>query len=128
MSKKNGFSRFEAMTPIVRLLPPAKLRAWRFGWCFRSSMALRTRARVDFSTNLVLFTTRETVAVETPACRATCLRFMPVPLLDPAQSVLRLRLEERDFLLVPPVYSNRLMISSEHKKYMPEKLGGQGVP
>src|ERR1039458_9480337 len=46
MSKKNGFSMLEAITPMVRLLPPARLRAWRFGWYFSSSMALTTRARV----------------------------------------------------------------------------------
>ena len=33
-------------TPMLRLLPPARLRAWRFGLYLSSSMAFRTRARV----------------------------------------------------------------------------------
>src|SRR5437763_16880042 len=39
-------------------------------------MALITLARVVFLTTLALFSTRETVAVETLARRATCSRFM----------------------------------------------------
>src|ERR1035438_2591737 len=39
-------------------------------------MALTTRARVDVLTTLALLSTRETVAVETLARRATCSRFM----------------------------------------------------
>src|ERR1039458_1407761 len=78
MSKKNGFSMLETITPMVRLLPPARLRAWRFGWYFSSSMALTTRARVVLLTTLALFSTRETVAVETLARLATCSRFMAI--------------------------------------------------
>ena len=62
---------FETMTPMLRLLPPARLRAWRFGLYLSSSMAFRTRARVVFLTRPVLLSTRETVAVETRARRAT---------------------------------------------------------
>src|ERR1035438_7368329 len=47
MSKKNGFSMLETIIPMVRLFPPARLRAWRLGWYFNSSIALITRARVD---------------------------------------------------------------------------------
>src|ERR1035441_6452325 len=39
-------------------------------------MALSTRARVAVLTTLALFSTRETVAVDTLARRATCSRFM----------------------------------------------------
>src|SRR5215469_6107040 len=39
-------------------------------------MAFSTRARVELLTTLALFSTRETVAVETLARRATCSRFM----------------------------------------------------
>src|SRR5260370_37360354 len=38
-----------------------------------------TRERVEFLTTLALFRTRETVAVETRARRATCSRFMVFP-------------------------------------------------
>src|SRR5229473_6637103 len=79
MSKKNGFSMLEAITPIVRLLPPAKLRAWRLGWYFNSAMAFITRARVELLTTLALFRTRETVAVETLARRATLSRLILSP-------------------------------------------------
>src|SRR5580704_2954561 len=65
-----------AITPRVRFLPPARFRAWRLGWYLSSSMAFSTRARVEFFTTLALFNTRETVAVETFARRATCSRFM----------------------------------------------------
>ncbi len=64
------------MTPRVRLLPPAKLRACRLGWYLSSSIAFITRVRVEVLTTLALFSTRETVAVETFARRATCSRFM----------------------------------------------------
>src|SRR5260370_31680254 len=79
MSKKNGFSMLEAITPIVRLLPPARLRAWRLGWYFNSAMAFITRDRVELLTTLALFSTRETVAVDTLARRATLskIRFFP---------------------------------------------------
>src|ERR1035437_6714125 len=76
MSKKNGFSMLETIIPMVRVFPPARLRAWRLGWYFNSSIALTTRARVDVLTTLALLSTRETVAVETLARRATCSRFM----------------------------------------------------
>ena len=39
-----------------------------------------TRARVDVLTTLALLSTRETVAVETLARRATCSRFMSLTL------------------------------------------------
>jgi len=55
---------FETMTPMLRLLPPARLRAWRFGLYLSSSTAFRTRARVVFLTRPALLRTRETVAVE----------------------------------------------------------------
>src|SRR5438552_9338204 len=42
-----------------------------------------TRARVAVLTTLALFSTRETVAVETLARWATCSRFMAIPLLYP---------------------------------------------
>src|SRR3954462_15335448 len=80
MSKKNGFSILETITPMVLLLPPARFRAWRLGWYFSSSMARMTRARVEFFTTLALLRTRETVAVDTLARRATCSRFMALPL------------------------------------------------
>src|SRR4051812_20138557 len=64
------------MTPILRLFPPARLRACRFGWYLSSSTALMTRARVVLLTSDALFRTRETVAVETRARFATCSRFM----------------------------------------------------
>src|SRR5436305_7114470 len=76
MSKKNGFSRLETITPSVLLLPPARLRACRFGWYFSSSIALTTRARVELFTTPALLRTRETVAVDTFARRATCSRFI----------------------------------------------------
>src|ERR1019366_4355198 len=76
MSKKNGFSMLETIIPMVRLFPPARLRAWRLGWYFNSSIALITRARVDVLTTLALLSTRETVAVETLARGAPCSRFM----------------------------------------------------
>src|SRR5215472_10450435 len=76
MSKKNGFSMLEAITPRLRLLPPARFRACRLGWYFSSSMARSTRARVELFTMLVLLRTRDTVAVDTLARRATCSRFM----------------------------------------------------
>src|SRR6267154_13448 len=79
MSNKNGFSMLEAMTPIVRLLPPARLRAWRLGWYFNSAMAFITLARVELLTTLALFSTRETVAVDTLARRATLSRLILFP-------------------------------------------------
>src|SRR5205807_10418394 len=79
MSKKNGFCMLDAITPIVRLLPPARLRAWRLGLYFNSAMAFITRARVELLTTLALFRTRETVAVETLARRATLSRLMLFP-------------------------------------------------
>src|SRR5947209_2895519 len=66
----------ETIMPNVRLLPPARLRACRLGWYLSSSIALITRARVEVLTTLALLRTRETVAVETLARRATCSRFM----------------------------------------------------
>src|ERR1035438_5828254 len=48
-------------------------------------MALTTRARVDVLTTLALFSTRETVAVDTLARRATCSRFMSLILYRKAQ-------------------------------------------
>src|SRR5437879_4123049 len=76
----------------MRLLPPARLRACRLGWYFNSSIAFMTRARVAVLTTLALFSTRETVAVETLARRATCSRFMAIPLIVPAH-----------LYLVPPI-------------------------
>src|SRR3954447_21492598 len=66
----------ETMTPILRLFPPAKLRACRLGWYFSSSTAFITRARVEFLTSRAPLRTRETVAVETLARRATSARLM----------------------------------------------------
>src|SRR3954454_12675638 len=81
MSKKNGFSMLETITPMVVLLPPARCRACRLGWYFSSSTALMTRARVEFLTTLALLSTRETVAVDTLARRATCSKFMVLPIV-----------------------------------------------
>src|ERR1022692_2345678 len=92
MSKKNGFSMLETITPMVRLLPPARLRAWRFGWYFSSSMAFTTRARVEPLTTLALLSTRETVAVETLARLATCSRFMSNHIVRAGRSRLRNKL------------------------------------
>src|ERR1035437_9069258 len=90
----------EAMTPIVRFLPPARLRAWRLGWYFSSSMAFTTRRSSDLLTTLASFRTRETVAVETLARRATCSRFMSsytiVRVLNPY--VYPLKLQRKDNL------------------------------
>jgi len=66
------------ITPMVLLFPPARLRACRLGDTVSSSMAFITRLRVEVLTTLALFSTRETVAVETFARRATCSRFMAV--------------------------------------------------
>ncbi len=71
MSRKNGFSMFETITPMLRLLPPARLRAWRFGLYLSSSITFSTRARVVLLTSPVLLSTRDTVAVDTRARRAT---------------------------------------------------------
>jgi hypothetical protein len=46
-----------------------------------SSTARNTRARVEFLTTLALFSTRETVAVDTFARRATSSRFMVCPIV-----------------------------------------------
>ncbi len=73
---RKRFSRLETITPMVRLLPPARLRACRLGWYFSSSMAWTTRARVLLLTMLALLSTRDTVAVETLARRATCSRLI----------------------------------------------------
>src|SRR5271155_5327239 len=86
MSKKNGFSMLEAITPKVRLLPPARFRAWRLGWYLSSSIAFSTRARVEVFTTLALFSTRDTVAVDTFARRATCSRFMSESLFYPSRN------------------------------------------
>src|ERR1039458_10205796 len=86
MSKKNGFSMLDTIMPIVRLFPPARFRAWRLGWYFTSSITLRTRVRVEFLTTLALLSTRETVAVETLARRATCSRFMSLILYKISQN------------------------------------------
>src|ERR1039457_4245999 len=48
-------------------------------------MALTTRARVDVLTTLALFSSRETVAVDTLARRATCSRFMSLILYKKSQ-------------------------------------------
>src|SRR5438876_11569511 len=66
----------ETRIPRVRLLPRAKDRACRLGWYFNSAAALITRARVEFLTTLRSLSTRETVAVETPAFLATASRFL----------------------------------------------------
>src|ERR1700730_6038009 len=68
----------EAITPMLRLLPSANLRACRLGGYLSFSMAFSTRVRVAGLTTVALFNTRDTVAVETLARRATCSRFMPV--------------------------------------------------
>src|ERR1700760_4359540 len=75
MSKKNGFSRFETIKPMVRLCP-ASARAWRFGEYLSSSAAFKTLLRVALRTTPMLLRTRDTVAVETPARRATSSRFI----------------------------------------------------
>src|SRR5215472_487115 len=62
--------------PKVRLFPLAKDRAWRFGEYLSSSAALSTRARVALFTTIRLFSTRETVAIDTPAFFATASRLL----------------------------------------------------
>src|SRR5580692_9292231 len=51
-------------------------------------MAFITRLRVEVLTTLALFSTRETVAVETFARRATCSRFMAIfPIVTPTRQL-----------------------------------------
>src|SRR5256885_1302633 len=76
MSKKKGFSILETRSAGVRLSPRARELAGRVGGCFNSSAAFRTRARVECLTTFKSLSTRETVAVETPAFFATAFRFM----------------------------------------------------
>ena len=67
----------ETMTPMLRLRAPARTRACRLGLYFSSLAALRTRLRVEPFTPAVSFRTREAVAVDTPARRATSRKVMP---------------------------------------------------
>src|SRR5450759_1144981 len=83
MSTKKGFSKFETMTPTLRL-PPARPRASKLGLYLSSSTAFTTRARTPLLTAHVLFSTRETVEGETRACRATCS--WVIAIRNPAQS------------------------------------------
>src|SRR3712207_6558195 len=68
---------FETITPMLRLRPPARLWACRLGLYFSSCIPLRTRARVEGFPDAPLFRTRDTVAVETRALRATSSSVMP---------------------------------------------------
>src|ERR1035438_2741844 len=86
MSIKKGSSRFETMTPMLRLLPAARARACELGLYLSSSMAFITRPRAALLTTALLFSTRETVAGETDARRATCSRVIAIR--NPAQSSL----------------------------------------
>src|SRR5271168_3181435 len=81
MSRKNGFSRLDTISPMVRLCP-ARALACRFGEYFNSSAAFRTLVRVALRTTPILLRTRDTVAVETPARRATSSRFINYILLQ----------------------------------------------
>jgi hypothetical protein len=60
-------------------LPARQTAACKLGLYFSSSMAFTTRARAVFFTSAALLSTRETVAVETLARRATCSKFMANP-------------------------------------------------
>src|SRR5580765_8454626 len=71
MSRKKGFSKFETMTPTLRL-PAARPRASRLGLYLSSSTTFITRTRRALPTPPLLFSTRETVAVDTRARCATC--------------------------------------------------------
>ena len=68
---------FETMTPMLRLRPPARLCACRLGLYFSSCITFSTRACVDFLTEPAPFSTRDTVAVDTRARRATSSSVMP---------------------------------------------------
>src|SRR5215210_3615364 len=72
-SGKKGFEMSEMSRPIMLLRPEASERACAFGWYSQRSTASRTRLRVSSVTYLVPLMTCETVAVETPASRATSL-------------------------------------------------------
>src|ERR1035438_481549 len=76
MSAKNGLCRLVMTMPSTRLRPPARVRACRFGLYFKLSTARRTFARVELLTPGCPLSTRETVALPTPARFATSSRFM----------------------------------------------------
>src|ERR1019366_1669896 len=76
MSAKNGLCRLAMTTPSTRLRPPARVRACRFGLYFKLSTARRTFARVELLTPGCPLSTRETVALPTPARFATSSRLM----------------------------------------------------
>src|SRR4030095_1111956 len=85
MSRKKGFSKFETMTPTLRL-PAARPRASRLGSYLSSSTAFNTRTRRALPTPPLLFSTRETVAVDPPARCATCSWVMAIR--NPARRLL----------------------------------------
>src|SRR5215212_10786869 len=72
-SGKKGFEMSEMRRPSMLLRPEASERACALGWYSQRSMASCTRLRVSSATYLVPLMTCETVAVETPASRATSL-------------------------------------------------------
>src|SRR5208283_2118636 len=76
MSAKNGLYRFAMTMPSTRLRPPASVRACRLGLYFNCSTTRRTFARVELFTPGWPLSTRETVALPTPALLATSSRFM----------------------------------------------------
>src|ERR1035438_3517526 len=76
MSAKKGLCRLAMTMPSTRLRPPARVRACRFGLYFKLSTARRTFARVELLTPECPLSTRETVALPTPARFATSSRFI----------------------------------------------------
>src|SRR5215218_4218928 len=72
-SGKKGFEMSETSRPSMLLRPEASERACEFGWYSQRSTASMTRLRVSSVTYFVPLMTCETVAVETPASRATSL-------------------------------------------------------
>src|SRR5215207_9001777 len=72
-SGKKGFEMSEMRRPSMLLRPEASERACALGWYSQRSTASSTRLRVSSVTYLVPLMTCETVAVETPASRATSL-------------------------------------------------------
>ncbi len=79
MAWKVGLARSGTTIPMVSVLPRARLRPTGLGWYFSSAAAARTRAAISGSTVKLPFMTRETVACETPALRATsAMPILPV--------------------------------------------------
>lgn len=62
--------------PKTWVFPPARMRADELGMKFSSLIAARTFAAVSSDTGKLLFKTRLTVAIDTPACFDTSLMVM----------------------------------------------------